>query len=131
MSRHVLIDQTEKLHNATPFDSEAEANQALRARIQQHIDDHNHAYDAHYVSDFLNGSSLDDVSDDELNEAFSDLFVAPEGSRGVWTNFDSAGRCAVFGAWPEEPVWGCGDTHRYQTCNTPSGGRLTLVPARS
>jgi hypothetical protein len=127
MRRHVLIDQTAALHTASPFDSEAEANAALRQRIKEHVANPDHFYDAAYVADFLNGSDADNASDDELNEAFGDLSVAPEGSRGVWTNFDSADRCAIFGAWPEEQEHGSGDSYRYPTTHTPSGGTTTVL----
>jgi hypothetical protein len=118
--RFVLIDESGENCNATPYDTEAEALVALRKKIEKLVADPENGLGANYVEDCL-GVSLEEASDDELGELLSEVWVTPEGSEGVWTNFSSADRWSVSGMYPEDEQFGNADTRIYRTVGIPSG----------
>jgi hypothetical protein len=119
--RHVLIDESTDKPNATPYDTEQEATAALRKRIAECLADPEHYLEASYVEDCTDKTNLDDVSDDEIEELLSEIWINAEGETGVWSNFSSADRWSVSGQHPEDEPFGNADTRYYRTAGLPSG----------
>lgn len=118
--RFVLIDESVKNCNATPYDTEAEALMALRKKIEKLIADPERGLGSSYIEDCL-GVSLEEANDEDLDELLSEMWVSREGSEGIWTNYSSADRWSVSGMYPEEEQFGNADTRIYRTVGTPSG----------
>lgn len=116
MARFVVIDETGHQSIATPFDTEDEAALAVKLKIIECLND-----PKHYLKHEDVGLPLDSVSNDEIGELLSEIFIEVEGEIGVWSNYSSGDRWSVSGRMPEDEEFGNVDTRYYRTVGVPSG----------
>lgn len=121
MTRFVVIDETGHQSIATPFDTEDEAALAVKSKIIECLND-----PKHYLRHEDVWLPLDSVSNAEISELLSEIFIEVEGEVGVWSNYSSGDRWSVSGRMPEDEEFGNTDTKYYRTAGVPSGTPVTV-----